>query len=82
MALTQIVYLLALVIGAAALIFAAVVMYKIFGGKKSKKVKPVKISKKEQQEIVKEDEKTAEPEIKLFATETSKVTGFELDDED
>lgn len=72
---------LALVIGLAALIFTSIVMYKIFGGKKPKKVKEPKLTKKQKMQQQVEEQKTVEPEIKLFSAEKSKVTGFELDDD-
>lgn len=82
MNLQMIAYFIALVIAATALIFSAVIMYKIFLKNRSKKEKPVKVTKKEKQQTVQEEQKTAEPEIKLYATETTKITGFELDDDD
>lgn len=79
----------ALVIGLAALIFTLTIFYKIFLANRPKKEKVAKVSKKQAKQQAKEAEEAkdyfkddSEPEIKLFATENRKVTGFELDDED
>lgn len=80
--------IIALVIGLAAFIFTATVFYKIFLANRPKKEKKVKVSRKEAklQAKQKAESKTdeisdSEPEIKLFAAEKSKVTGFELEDD-
>lgn len=80
--------IIALVIGLVAFIFTAVIFYKIFLSNRPKKEKKVKASRKEtklqskkkteSQDSIASDN---EPEIKLFAPEKSKVTGFELDDD-
>lgn len=82
--------IVALVIGLAALVFTLTIFYKIFLANRPKKEKAVKVSKKQAKQQAKEEasrpdesfKEESEPEIKLFATENRKVTGFELDDDD
>ena len=77
--------ILALIIAVTALIFTLVIGYKIFLANRKKKVKVKKLPKKElkqqEQMVAAEKVKNNEPDIKLFASETTKVTGFELDDD-
>lgn len=71
--------MIAMLIAVAALIFTAVVMFKIFGKKKEKQPKQPKMTSK--QKKMEAQKTSVEPEITLSAKE-SKVTGFELDDDD
>lgn len=80
--------IIALVIALVAFIFTATIFYKIFLANRPKKEKKVKVNRKEaklqakQKASSQSDEiSDAETEIKLFAPEKSKVTGFELDDD-
>lgn len=74
--------IIALLIAVAAITFTSVVMYKIFLANRPKKEKPPKVSKADKKQKLKEQKAAPVDHGITLSARESKVTGFELDDDD